>query len=325
MRIISWFINQHHICGAPSCNQSQYMLNSCLWLWLVLQRQYLNHHFFSSPRSSRLDPHRLLCPGASTKVSLKIDKPKPCRGIGELFSVSTSKDGDFQLLYGGFHIVMGVPPNGWFLLGNIPLEWMIWGYPHVWAPYVRCRKVWSTGSTSHGTNFPERPCVEGVFHHHLPQILPTVKSPSDFDGYEVTDFLKFFTLGPLNCPCQWSSMKPPFSLSYSDCCQDDMKGLARVCTKKTMTGYSPKGHIPPEGIPRKIRSAAQRTRRHDGNGATTSDLFIGDHLPGWCLQNKAAPNHQQNQAFDHTTWLVVWTPLKNISQLGLWNSQYMGK
>ena len=24
-------------------------------------------------------------------------------------------------------------------------------------------------------------------------------------------------------------------------------------------------------------------------------------------------------------WLVVWTPLKNISQLGWWNSQYMGK
>ena len=24
-------------------------------------------------------------------------------------------------------------------------------------------------------------------------------------------------------------------------------------------------------------------------------------------------------------WLVVWTPLKNISQLGWWHSQYMGK
>ena len=32
---------------------------------------------------------------------------------------------------------MGVPPNGWFLLGNIPLEWMmtggtpILGNPHI--------------------------------------------------------------------------------------------------------------------------------------------------------------------------------------------------
>ena len=24
---------------------------------------------------------------------------------------------------------MGAPPNGWFLLGKIPLKWMIWGYP----------------------------------------------------------------------------------------------------------------------------------------------------------------------------------------------------
>ena len=29
---------------------------------------------------------------------------------------------------------MGVPQNGWFTSGGIPLTWMIWGYPHFRKP-----------------------------------------------------------------------------------------------------------------------------------------------------------------------------------------------
>ena len=29
---------------------------------------------------------------------------------------------------------MGVPPNGWFVSGKIPLKWMIWGYPYFGKP-----------------------------------------------------------------------------------------------------------------------------------------------------------------------------------------------
>ena len=29
---------------------------------------------------------------------------------------------------------MGVPPNGWFVSGKIPLKWMIWGYPYFVKP-----------------------------------------------------------------------------------------------------------------------------------------------------------------------------------------------
>ena len=29
---------------------------------------------------------------------------------------------------------MGDPKNGWFLLGKIPLKWMIWGYPYFRKP-----------------------------------------------------------------------------------------------------------------------------------------------------------------------------------------------
>ena len=31
---------------------------------------------------------------------------------------------------------MGVPNNGWFLLGNTLLKWMIGGYPHLWKPHM---------------------------------------------------------------------------------------------------------------------------------------------------------------------------------------------
>ena len=33
-------------------------------------------------------------------------------------------------------IAMGVPPNGWFLLGKIPLKWMIWGTPVPGTPHI---------------------------------------------------------------------------------------------------------------------------------------------------------------------------------------------
>ena len=38
-------------------------------------------------------------------------------------------------LIGGVPL-MGLPKNGGFLLGKIPLKWMIWEYPHLWKPPI---------------------------------------------------------------------------------------------------------------------------------------------------------------------------------------------
>ena len=35
----------------------------------------------------------------------------------------------------GVSMAMGVPPNRRFLLGNIPLKGMIWGYPYIRKPW----------------------------------------------------------------------------------------------------------------------------------------------------------------------------------------------
>ena len=53
---------------------------------------------------------------------------------------------------------MGVPQNGWFLR-EIPLKWMIGGYPHLWKPpYVGCLK-----NTLDGPAKSESP-VDGLSH-----------------------------------------------------------------------------------------------------------------------------------------------------------------
>ena len=49
----------------------------------------------------------------------------------------------------GVSIVMGVPKMD-VLLGKIPLEWMIWGYPHSWkSPYVSYMFVSNVFPTHH--------------------------------------------------------------------------------------------------------------------------------------------------------------------------------
>ena len=48
------------------------------------------------------------------------------------------KGEDVELIRGGFQLgKWGYPNNGWLLLGEIPLKWMIYddlGVPHLWKP-----------------------------------------------------------------------------------------------------------------------------------------------------------------------------------------------
>ena len=61
-------------------------------------------------------------------------------------------------------------------------------------------------------------------------------------------------------------------------------------------------------------SILEFTRRHVRNPVFTV-FNVGKKM------DASWPNQAQVKVY----WLVVWIPLKNISQLGWWNSQYMGK